>query len=91
MLKQLLEESGKKKIEEIENLRKKNTLLKEQLKEIKGYPEIIDKEDICSLRREIKKVRVVEEILMLRMNEMEDENNYLRKELVRDNEKLATK
>ena len=36
---------------ELEKLRKKNTLLKEQLKGIKGHPESIDEEDITSLRK----------------------------------------
>ena len=67
--------------EETERVRKKNNLLKEQLIEIKGSPKVGEEEDFRILRREIDQDRVVEEHLIGRIKEMEDENFHLRNEL----------
>lgn len=45
--------------DELEKLRKKNTLLKEQLKGIKGHLESIYEEEITSLIRKIEHTRIV--------------------------------
>ena len=43
--------------DELERLKKKNTLLKQQLKRIEGQPEVID-EETTILRRKIEQERV---------------------------------
>lgn len=51
----------------------------------------MDEEDITSLSRNTEQSSVVEEHLIGRIKEMEDQNNYLREELDRFHEYLATK
>jgi predicted nuclease with TOPRIM domain len=65
--------------------------IREQIKKIKGYPKVGEEEEITNMRREIEQAIVVEERLIGRIKEMEDENNYLREELDRFHEKLTIK
>lgn len=77
--------------EKIKRLRKKNHLLKKQLKEIKGSPKVGEEEEITNLKREIEQDRIMEDRLIGQIKEMEDENKYLREELDRAHEQLAIK